>query len=81
LFHLVNPVRFCFTQVGNFVLELESTANVEFLRISDIIGRPILERNIDKKKLDINIKFLEAGIYFITIYGKGGVETVQLLKQ
>ena len=57
--------------VGNCTLELESIEEADFMRISNMLGCPVLEKSIgEDEKLEVDVKSLEAGIYFITVLVK-----------
>lgn len=68
---------------GNYELRI---ANYEFKQplnftIRDLSGRKIVEQQVLSPSSEINLAAFEAGIYFITVEGKGSLLTKKIIKE
>jgi PKD repeat protein len=67
---------------GLFTLQLNSKVNEYLeLRILNVLGKAIIEKNIISQKMDIDLRGLAAGVYFAQIITPHGSAIVKILIQ
>lgn len=62
------------------IVNIESTENIDKVEIYNILGRKIMEENINAFNSDINISSLPKDIYFLKIFSAKKVNTRKIVK-
>ncbi len=63
---------------GSFIIDMPVKANII---IRDILGKIILEDNVEQGRSPILIENVSPGVYFLNIEGSGNSKTVKFIKQ
>jgi hypothetical protein len=62
-------------------INIESSAQIDYCEIVDVQGRSFLKEKLGSQNARLDIRKLNAGIYFLRISSEGKVETRKIIKQ